>query len=92
MAVSYTHLDVYKRQVVKSTIICFVPRILVGIIPYFVYRGIVKLTTSSHAKAAKVISNLVISVLLPVSYTHLDVYKRQISPYRLSLMKFELFS
>lgn len=52
--------------VVKSTIICFVPRILVGIIPYFVYRGIVKLTTSSHAKAAKVISNLVISVLLLV--------------------------
>ena len=51
---------------VKSTIICFVPRILVGIIPYFVYRGIVKLTTSSHAKAAKVISNLVISVLLLV--------------------------
>ena len=50
--------------VVKSTIICFVPRILVGIIPYFVYRGIVKLTTSSHGKAAKVISNLVISVLL----------------------------
>ena len=45
--------------VVKSTIICFVPRILVGIIPYFVYRGIVKLTTSSHAKAAKAISNLV---------------------------------
>ena len=45
--------------VVKSTIICFVPRILVGIIPYFVYRG-------SHAKAAKVISNLVISVLLLV--------------------------
>lgn len=52
--------------VVKSTIICFVPRILVGIIPYFVYRGIVKLTTSSHAKAAKVISNLVISALLLV--------------------------
>ena len=31
-----------------SIIICLVPRILVGIVPYFVYRGILKLTKKSN--------------------------------------------
>ena len=53
--------------IVKSTIICFVPRILVGIVPYFVYKGIVKLVSGEREKAGKVVCNLVISVLLLVA-------------------------
>lgn len=53
--------------IIKSTIICFVPRILVGIIPYFVYKGIVKLVSGDRAKAGKVVSNLVISALLLIA-------------------------
>lgn len=48
--------------IVKSTIICFVPRILVGIVPYFVYKGIVKLV--SGERAGKIVCNLIISALL----------------------------
>jgi len=37
--------------IIKSTFICFVPRILVGVVPYFVYRGIRKLFKSEKAIA-----------------------------------------
>ena len=50
--------------IIKSTIICFVPRILVGIIPYFVYKGIARLVSGERAKAGKFICNFAISVLL----------------------------
>lgn len=50
--------------IIKSTIICFVPRILVGILPYFVYKGIVKLVSGERTRLGKVVCNLVISVLL----------------------------
>ncbi len=50
--------------VIKSTIICFVPRILVGIIPYFVYKGVGKLVSGEKARTGKFLCNLVISVLL----------------------------
>ena len=36
--------------IIKSTLICFVPRILVGVIPYFVYVGFTKLVKSSAGK------------------------------------------
>ena len=35
-----------------SLLVCFVPRILVGIIPYYVYKGILKLTRSDAAGLA----------------------------------------
>lgn len=35
--------------VIKSTVICFVPRILIGVIPYFVYRLIRKAMKNSKA-------------------------------------------
>lgn len=35
--------------IVKSLIICFVPRILIGVIPYFIYRFIRKLMKNSKA-------------------------------------------
>lgn len=53
--------------IIKSTIICFVPRILVGIIPYFVYKAIVKLVSGERAKFGKVVCNLVIAALLFVA-------------------------
>lgn len=53
--------------VLKSTIICFVPRILVGVIPYYVYKAVVKLVSGKHKEAAKRVCNLLISILLLVS-------------------------
>lgn len=53
--------------IIKSTIICFVPRILVGIIPYFVYKGIVKLVSGDGAKVKRAVCNLIISGLLLVA-------------------------
>lgn len=48
----------------KSTYICFVPRILVGIIPYFVYVLVKKALTSEQKKAWTVVLNLIIGVFL----------------------------
>ncbi|MDE6687133.1 MAG: ECF transporter S component [Lachnospiraceae bacterium] len=50
----------------KSLYICFIPRILVGIVPYFVYLLIRKLLKSEQ-KLWRIIVNVVISVLLAVS-------------------------
>ena len=63
-AVSYTHLDVYKRQVLvypELTVCVCAPAL--DVLPLWVWLGI-----SAVASAA---------VVSPVSYTHLDVYKRQ---------------
>lgn len=47
--------------VIKSTIICFAPRILVGVVPYFVYRGIAKLMAGKRPKLARIICDLIMS-------------------------------
>ncbi|MDO4331676.1 MAG: ECF transporter S component [Eubacteriales bacterium] len=52
--------------VFKSLYICFVPRILVGIIPYFVYILIRRLLKSEQ-KVWRVVINAVVSVILFVS-------------------------
>ena len=65
MAVSYTHLDVYKRQVVDSS----------EIQQYILAAPILRNTY------LPMIPDMIDKVLMPytgsVSYTHLDVYKRQ---------------
>ena len=66
-AVSYTHLDVYKRQD-----ICSKTKLLLS-----VYRDVVWITLS---ESARVNEELVYYGEEPVSYTHLDVYKRQPMP------------
>ena len=48
----------------KSACICFVPRILVGIVPYFVYVGIRKLIQSKNTKVWASILNLLIGAFL----------------------------
>lgn len=50
----------------KSLYICFVPRILVGVIPYFVYVGVKKLISSEQKKLWSVVLNLFIGIFLVV--------------------------
>ena len=49
----------------KSAAICFIPRILVGVVPYFVFLGVRKiLGNNTENKSGALILNIVISVLL----------------------------
>lgn len=48
----------------KSAIICFVPRILVGVVPYFVYLGVRKAVTSKQKKLWATLLNLLIGLFL----------------------------
>lgn len=50
--------------VFKSAFICFVPRILVGVVPYFVYIGVRKAVTSGNKKLWSTILNLLIGLFL----------------------------
>ncbi len=50
--------------VFKSIFICFVPRILVGVVPYFVYLGVKKALTSEKKNIWSTVLNLLIGVFL----------------------------
>ena len=63
--VSYTHLDVYKRQL---------PSLL---LPYFLMDKIAEWTAYDIIETKKIRLERMLWII-PVSYTHLDVYKRQI--------------
>ena len=52
----------------KSLYICFVPRILVGVVPYFVYIGLRGLLKSGN-KASRSVVNLGASVILCVAFS-----------------------
>ena len=52
----------------KSLYICFVPRILVGVVPYFVYIGLRSLLKSGN-KASRVVVNLGASVILCAAFS-----------------------
>ena len=52
----------------KSLYICFVPRILVGVVPYFVYLGLHKLLKNEQ-KVWRIVINLAASVILFVSFS-----------------------
>ena len=90
--VSYTHLDVYKRQTVASevmAVLCLASDIsdlkerLARIIVAYTYDG--KPVTAKDLRAEGAMAALLKDALKPnlvqtieaVSYTHLDVYKRQ---------------
>ena len=87
MPVSYTHLDVYKRQTLGGnlarnspnassllslsevlSLMAFMNRIADNNTP----------TSTATVKSAKIVRKKVRDKTIPVSYTHLDVYKRQI--------------
>ena len=55
--------------IIKSTLICFVPRILVGIIPYFVYIGVKKLIESTDKNTAQIMSTGVLAGIMIIA-TH----------------------
>jgi uncharacterized membrane protein len=47
-----------------SAFICFMPRILVGVVPYFVYVGVKKLLLSGQKNVWSVVLNLLIAIFL----------------------------
>ena len=65
-AVSYTHLDVYKRQILSSPVTLTVPPVRLSI---FKISLMVVVLPEPFGPIKPII--------YPVSYTHLDVYKRQ---------------
>lgn len=48
----------------KSAFICFVPRILVGVVPYFVYIGVRKLIQGNSSKVWASVLNVIIGLFL----------------------------
>ena len=66
-AVSYTHLDVYKRQVPKSALV----------IRIFVPKSSIKTLIKNQNHHFHLPCMIFPQLHTPVSYTHLDVYKRQ---------------
>ena len=74
MAVSYTHLDVYKRQVL---LVAAIPVAMPTVLSVTMAVG-ARLLAKKQAIVTKLsaIEELA-GVDVPVSYTHLDVYKRQ---------------
>ena len=80
IAVSYTHLDVYKRQ--KLTLFELYPLHFKNL-PHYVFIRFVKcasLPPYSYLNLFILFTLFTLASLLfiPVSYTHLDVYKRQL--------------
>ena len=88
MTVSYTHLDVYKRQNLIN--ICWTTGhisedcAMAKVVPIFRkgdlkdsdnYRGVSMLNTCNTLNASILTRQL--NAITAVSYTHLDVYKRQ---------------
>ena len=87
--VSYTHLDVYKRQVFDclyhncplkddiagtvNSIAAITPEMLYTCTDAFYTPGNMVLAVAGNITRAQVLA-----ALDPVSYTHLDVYKRQV--------------
>ena len=69
-AVSYTHLDVYKRQVQDRGL-----RLHAAGGKLRLHSRDAKMTLT--AEKAVTFASASAAVLVPVSYTHLDVYKRQ---------------
>ena len=76
-AVSYTHLDVYKRQEVQTAGVY--ERLKYAVIIRAIGMMILYALTAAYANQrmpCKYLSTWI--CIMPVSYTHLDVYKRQI--------------
>ena len=82
--VSYTHLDVYKRQpwYISRCINCRVEFLFLRFFQCIFQNINLKHWLSAWKSDAAFSEYLLIS-LRPVSYTHLDVYKRQPSLYKL---------
>ena len=71
--VSYTHLDVYKRQVTAGTDVLPITSEQVGVFKLMKITAEIKKLHEETKKSGKEVT-----VRDAVSYTHLDVYKRQL--------------
>ncbi|MCR5211530.1 MAG: ECF transporter S component [Lachnospiraceae bacterium] len=60
--------------VLYSSIICFVPRILVGIVPYYVYKGLLRASSGKHRVPLDILFSAVIAVIL---FFGLSAYSRR---------------
>ena len=76
--VSYTHLDVYKRQNMKNRMIAWVSGVVLVVVTLMVI--IVKLEPPRDGIIRAQAMKAMALALTAVSYTHLDVYKRQVCP------------
>ena len=74
-AVSYTHLDVYKRQAMRF------------LTAYLSVTPGTRIITGTQRMQQRPIQVLVNALREPVSYTHLDVYKRQQDPFERGIRK-----
>ena len=80
-AVSYTHLDVYKRQVEIKRLLERAPHLLHGRFGVRPAGGRLRkkiAATLFHDFVPEIARGLYPDGVPPVSYTHLDVYKRQV--------------
>ena len=79
-SVSYTHLDVYKRQSKRCSIFRIEPVILFIILLYLLIAFILLssfLSINYYHYCLYFLSKIILLSHKAVSYTHLDVYKRQ---------------
>ena len=74
MPVSYTHLDVYKRQAY------YIPMLLIPTLALYTLFFLDRGQSAPLYKYRYVIFVFPVVLFEPVSYTHLDVYKRQVLP------------
>ena len=80
--VSYTHLDVYKRQGLDPTRILVMSQVLLSfgialaLVPLLIFTSDSKLM--GDLVNSKRVKQTGWVIVVPVSYTHLDVYKRQV--------------
>lgn len=63
----------------KSAFICFVPRILVGVVPYFVYIGVKKLLAQEKQKTWATVLNLLVGIFLFVGIRAFVVKRFEVS-------------
>ena len=83
MAVSYTHLDVYKRQQLEIAVHPLEAKVHTLALPGG--RQVEMPPVQPHriilGHIGRVVGDRIVDIGIPVSYTHLDVYKRQGFPW-----------
>ena len=85
-AVSYTHLDVYKRQGVFLSNDLYTTFIFFEIMSFASYPMVIHNETKEAIDGSNsYLGFAVLGSLVTVSYTHLDVYKRQVQLHLLFL-------
>ena len=90
-AVSYTHLDVYKRQLSRSAGVIQAPSPDNALCKSSLVANTVIWFDNSANTPESVLSSMPLNCIISVSYTHLDVYKRQHLMYSFSIIAITYF-